>query len=89
MTAFDRWPPQRDRVEIGSEFAAGQPIEELKLAGLIPQPMPLLQLGHELPLLEAASQRDRVRRLRLIENAGPRGPPVLIPFGGSAVGVAP
>lgn len=34
--------------------------------------MPLLQLGHELLLLEAARQRDRVRRLRQIENAGSR-----------------
>src|SRR5438105_15198447 len=44
---------QRDRVEIGSEIAAGEPIEAFELAGLIPKRMPLFQLGHELPLAEA------------------------------------
>src|ERR1700736_2300372 len=44
---------QRNRVEIGPQIAAGQPIQEFKLTGLVPHLMPLLQFGHELPLAEA------------------------------------
>src|SRR5215470_4751535 len=51
--------------------------------------MSLLQLSHELSLAEAVGQRNAVRLLRQVEDAGPEGPPVLIPFGRAAVGKAP
>src|SRR5260370_885385 len=79
----------RNRVEIGLQVAPGEPVDEFKLAGLVPESMPLLQLGDELTLSETGREHGAIRYKGQIEQAGPDCPPVAIPFDRTSISIAP